>query len=331
MNRASQQMQTTLRDPDGALHYIIAGENEHPNRLDLCSRTITVTPGPPGQGGFGQPSAPAAGGMTFGMASKPGAGGTSPFGQPSQLQPANPPFGRPSQPTQQPNTFGQPSQLAGNRFGVGSAAPVQNAFGHPQSTGFGQPQSGVSGFGQPQNNPSGFGRPAFGQLSQPARSGQLPQATRNSSSSSMISPFSTTEQSTTSSSGFPRTSTESTMGAGSSSPWDEGFDPEFDGIILDTGSYSTRDPSTNKLLTWKGKSVEYADDEPCFRRDDDGKLEKIWFPDGPPPPNPDTELPIEMYDERTREAYLYLKRHGVFKDGWIPTLPPRREWVRWDL
>ncbi|KAI9820815.1 MAG: hypothetical protein M1826_000840 [Phylliscum demangeonii] len=102
------------------------------------------------------------------------------------------------------------------------------------------------------------------------------------------------------------------------------------GASMDPRTFSTRDAS-NRLLTWKSKPVTYVDDEPCYTRDDDGTYERIWFPAGPPPVDESCELPLEMYDEKTKAAYLYVRDHGEFKDGWIPPLPPRREWCRFDL
>lgn len=100
----------------------------------------------------------------------------------------------------------------------------------------------------------------------------------------------------------------------------------------DPRSYSTRDPASNKLLTWKSKPVQYLDDgAPYFRRDDDDRWERIWFPDGPPAYTQFTELPAEMYDAETEAAYRYLGEHGVWKDGEMPELPPKREWCSWDF
>ncbi|KAI9820846.1 MAG: hypothetical protein M1832_003479 [Thelocarpon impressellum] len=98
----------------------------------------------------------------------------------------------------------------------------------------------------------------------------------------------------------------------------------------DPGSYSTHDAS-GKLVAWKAKPVQIIDGVTCFQRADDGKWEKIWFPDGPPAYNACTEAAPELYDDKTRDAYLFAQEHGVFKDGWMPELPPLREWCRWDF
>ena len=77
--------------------------------------------------------------------------------------------------------------------------------------------------------------------------------------------------------------------------------------------------------------MSYIDRVPCYKRVDDSTWERIWFPDGPPAHNKGTELPIEEYDEATKDAYLYMRDNSVFKDGLMPMLPPRREWSKWDL
>lgn len=345
-------MRNALRDPDGAINYVIEAGKKHPNRRDLCASKGQATSGATNWG----PS-PALAGTSFGVPSQLGGGATASFGRPSQLQTANTTFGQPAQAGQQFSAFGQPSQLAGRPFGGGLAAPSQNAsgpFGQPaqrQGTPFAQQQSGALGLVQAQNNTAGFGQPpiphgtsfvqpsqpapfptagGFGRPSQPApnqpvntnlQENRAPTVAMGSSSGNIGQPIS--------SSGHPNTNAaETSMVVANSSPSmsnPDGAPPR------DVRSYSTRDPSTNKLLTWKGKPVEYIEDEPCFRRDDDGKWERIWFPDGPPHPNPDAELPIEAYDAKTIEAYLYFGKYGVWKDGWMPNLPPRSEWLQWDI
>ena len=147
VNSAEQQMQTALSDVDGAVKYMINGENEHPNRLDVC-KARGVTPAEPPMSipnqqttsTFGQPSAPSAFGRPsvtpFGQPSAP----TSTFGQPSAPT-SN--FGQPSVPT---STFGQPSQPS--TFGQASTLGPTTSFGQPSST-FGKPSIPAPTFGQP--------------------------------------------------------------------------------------------------------------------------------------------------------------------------------------
>ncbi|KAL2045721.1 hypothetical protein N7G274_002152 [Stereocaulon virgatum] len=165
VRNAEQQIQTALSDVDGAIKYIINGENEHPNRKDICeSRGFPpVQPQPRGSNqqpasisghpsnpapAFGQPSAPSTfsrpSAPTFGQPSAP----VSTFGQPSTLT-----FG-------QPSAFGRPSALGGPTANFGQPS---SAFGKPlvPKPGFGQPFA-PSPFGAPaqQRNPSLFGAPA---------------------------------------------------------------------------------------------------------------------------------------------------------------------------
>ena len=141
VNNAEQQIQTALNDLDGAVKYIINGEDEHPNRLDICkakgatptqphasapSQQIQSTFGQPSRSApdFGQPSASSAFGgpsaNSFGQSFAP----TSTFGQPSATTST---FGKPSAPT-----FGQPSQPSA--FGQASTlGPSTTSFGQPSS------------------------------------------------------------------------------------------------------------------------------------------------------------------------------------------------------
>ena len=173
-------MQTALNDLDGAVKYIINGEDEHPNRLDICktkgavpNQTQTLTSNQQTTSTFGQPSTPA-----FGQAA------TSTFGRPSMTsfgQPSVPTstFGQPSAPVstfgqQSVPTFSQPSQPSA--FGQTSTLGAPTSFGQPSST-FGKPSILGPTFGQP-SAPGPFGAPqqqqpnVFGNAS---GSGTLPQ------------------------------------------------------------------------------------------------------------------------------------------------------------
>lgn len=170
-NTAEQQIQTTLGNLDAAVEFVLAAENNHPNRLDICKQN-TIPGGTTGvfavKTGFGDnplSSNSSANQNPFSttqanpFAAAGGSGGGGPtFGQPSTLGQKPNPFGAPAAPQ-----FGQPSQM-------GAAAPV---FGQPSQMGaaaptFGQPsQMGASApaFGQPSQ--MGASAPAFGQPSVP--------------------------------------------------------------------------------------------------------------------------------------------------------------------
>ncbi|KAJ9145366.1 Nucleoporin AMO1 [Pleurostoma richardsiae] len=168
-SNAEQQIQTALSNVDGAMQFVLAAENKHPNRIDICKNN-TRPGGTNGEFAVGR--------RTNAFASP----------QPSMGQPSNPFQSTPSQPATG-GGFGQPSSLGQrpNPFSGGSGGTA--AFGQPSqpggSTAFGQPSQpgagtafgqssqlgGGGGFGQPSalgQRPNPFGTPAFGQPSQPA-------------------------------------------------------------------------------------------------------------------------------------------------------------------
>ncbi|KAH8166836.1 hypothetical protein CIB48_g1409 [Xylaria polymorpha] len=159
-NQAEQQIQTTLGNLDGAVQFILAAANHHPNRIDICKQntieggttgifavrtgfadnpltsnsgtnqnpfSTTTQPNPFGSGGGGS-GATSAFGQPSALGQKPhpfGAAPSSQFGQPSQMGAAAPAFGQPSQMGASAPAFGQPSQM-------GAAGP---AFGQPSTMG----------------------------------------------------------------------------------------------------------------------------------------------------------------------------------------------------
>ncbi|MCJ1231514.1 hypothetical protein MMC12_008191 [Toensbergia leucococca] len=377
VSNAEQQMQTALRDIDGAIDYVIDGENEHPNRIDVCnakgapptnvetSNDNPRTRAPAGQSttfvqpstsfvqppapisSFGQPSAPI-------LPANPFSQQPSTFGQPSSFGRPATTFGQPTplfgQPSTSAPTFGQPSAppAPGQASIFGRTQSVSSAYG-TTSTSVANPQTSAASalsknpFGQPSisaptntfSQPTAplptaaFGKPslaplnAFGQPSIPSTTtsfGQPSSAPSNpfnqTAASSNSNPFS---QTSAPSNPFGQPSGPSTATV-SSNPTDT---QRSNNPRAQQGSESAR------ITTWKGKPVTYVDDEPCFKRDD-GQWEKIWFPHGPPVfDKPD--YPDSMYDEKTKEDYMYMREHGAFKDGIIPLLPPKREWCRWDF
>jgi nucleoporin NUP42 len=285
------------------------------------------------------------------------------FGQPSAHDSA---FGQPSSLVQQPSTFGQESGF-GQQSQLGRPS---TSFGQPTST-FGQPSSSTPAFGQPaapsvfgqsQQQPSAFDVPSalgtnqqnsafsqpanpfgapsalpqqgvFGQPSLPAAPNPFAQAP--AAPSSWGQPTSTSAPPPGSSFGQPATVQPSPF---RQAPTSQSADPTTNTTFGNPNSTSASSGSQNhaqqnaqgKLVAWKGKPVTYVNDEPCFKRND-GALEKVWFPDGPPPFKKDPGLPDEAYDEATTETYMYMKEHGAFKGGIMPELPPKREWVHWDF
>ncbi|CAL3971676.1 unnamed protein product [Diplocarpon coronariae] len=178
---SEQQIQAALNDIDGAINFVIASENVHPNRIDIVRESQAAGPGsqsnplgsqsslqpasssapnpfgianaqPPAGSAFGAPSAPAFGrptslggcfGRQPGLDQKSSAftGGNSAFGAPTQLG-----FG---------GVFGQSAALGQkpNPFG---AASFSNFAGTPNP--FGQQKPDIIAFGQPSTS-SPFGAP----------------------------------------------------------------------------------------------------------------------------------------------------------------------------
>lgn len=81
---------------------------------------------------------------------------------------------------------------------------------------------------------------------------------------------------------------------------------------------------------FKGKPVLYQNNLPGVRALDGG-WKRVWFPDGPPNYNKDTELPDEAYDEKSKLQWHAFTQKGQFEGGLMPELPPKREFCLWDI
>ncbi|KAL3426149.1 hypothetical protein PVAG01_02940 [Phlyctema vagabunda] len=204
VRNAEQQTQVALNNVDGAIDFIVKGENEHPNRLDVI---IQSQEGPLGNNAtaspFVQPNTTST--NAFGVSPQPS---TNPFGAPAQpamsefnntaagafgqsgaIGQKSTPFGNP-QPAfgatsqlggggafgqtsalgQKPNPFGPPSGLSapGTTSGFSAFSGATNAFGQPTlpttSNAFNQPPPPTT------SNPFGGSSQAasvFGQNAQP--------------------------------------------------------------------------------------------------------------------------------------------------------------------
>jgi nucleoporin NUP42 len=339
-SQALQQINNILRDLPGALRYIEAGENQHPNRHDICkmftgcnaAAAVAAAPAFPPPLSSSQPAAQplltGGGGQTPFAANRP-----SPFQQP---QPGGLNFGNNNNNNNSP---GFP--------GAGAAAPAApaNPFSQPaqpaQANPFAAARKPVTGGAAAAG---AFTNPFAPAAPQPAANpfaGAAPQPSATTTTAASPSPFSSTTTTSTTNNNFA-------VNAGNPAPFpssaapassfafptssSSSSDPSAPFVHPDVRTYVTRDARTQQLLSWKGRPVQYMPDgTPCYARRDGG-WQRIHFPDGPPPPDPAaTELPAEMYDERTKQAYLHLREHGTFKDGWMPLLPPRREWCRFDI
>lgn len=314
---------------------------------------------------FGPPSAPA-----FGAPSQAG-GGTSSFGQSSALGQKTNPFGAPSGSGGsfgQPSSFGAPSQPPSNPFGVPSQAPSAfgapsqlgakpNPFGQPSSTPFGAPSAPANPFGGGQQqsttgpaNP--FGRPSasttpFGAPSAPSQASPFGASSSTAASNpfgqpsqppvtnpfgappAVANPFGAPSSAPSNPFGAPSTKPPSTT-----SPFKQVNGTSSGGYIPSTGgdvsTYTSKDMS-GRLTTFKGRRVEYKENEPGYIGSD-GSWCRIFFPDGPPTHTTQTTTdPSDQYDSATEAAYKRLLETGEFPEGGIPLLPPKKEWLRWDF
>lgn len=378
LNEAELQNATALKDVDGAIKYVLDGENRHPNRHDVCKARGAD---PTKLQGLSGPTTSFS--QTSPFVSQPqalsafGRAPTSAFSQPPPLGQPNPSFGQPtsltqlsafSRPTSQPNaTFGQPSN-PGSAFGRSQFSPAPstavtnqptNSFQSAKPQPFGQPPPSAprNPFGQPatQAVPNPFGQPvpqaqnAFSRDSAPQFP---PQPTNSFGPHPNPSPYTFAQQTPpqpTSVFGNPSAppsafsqQSNSAPAASSSRPSNPAppnvfAQPNASTVPMatpfnapsQTPSNARRD-TNGKLLSWKGQPVSYMGELPCYKNPK-GSWERIWFPDGPPDFLKAESLPDVQYDEGTIQNYLQLRQTGRFKENIIPALPPKREWLSWDL
>lgn len=90
---------------------------------------------------------------------------------------------------------------------------------------------------------------------------------------------------------------------------------------------------------FKGKAVAYrhlkSDDkekETPVIANFDGSVAKIWFPDGAPPYNRDTEAEdAAAYTPPVMQQWKVFVETGKFAGGMVPEVPPKREFCAWDF
>ncbi|KAF2835831.1 hypothetical protein M501DRAFT_997503 [Patellaria atrata CBS 101060] len=364
--QSRRQIDAALNDLHGAIDYIVTGKDIHPNRWDV----VNMKDIPPGQASgnqvFGQP--PVHQGAASNQAAssgQPGAVGPGAFfGQPtgrvqnttfSQAAPStnNSAFGQPSSMGQdatmgQPKfglpstaqratvaqpTFGKPSASRGIIFGQTSNTGQSAFTNQTQGQGgiFGQASAQTSAFGQPDTQQSLFAQnqnqnqqtssafQSFPQPLQPVASNAFAQKSQAFSGQQGLPAGPSLAQNAFSqhlngSSGAAQANGTGSLAVASSD---------------DPRTYSTRD-NQNRLLTWKGRPVKYEDGKAFYRREDN-ELERIFFPEGPPPQNPYTEELPDAYTDKVEVAYEYLINNDSFQDGVMPDVAPKREWLRFDI
>ncbi|KAJ5930309.1 hypothetical protein N7466_005802 [Penicillium verhagenii] len=288
-----------------------------------------------GQSGFGQPTAPAA---PFGGAPA----SASPFGVVNQnanpspfaaaRQNPNPsPFGAVNQ-NPNPSPFGAVKQNPNpSPFGVVNQNANPSPFGQPAAqqpaapSPFGQPSGTAGTFGQPSQNPSPFGQPQqantqnpFGQPAATASPFGAPQAT--------AAPFGQPAA--------PQGLPVASLDAGPPA-YMQADDPKTLNPLPRLQGETRRDPVSNKLTMWKGQPVQYVNNGyPCYQHPQDPKtLARINFPDGPPDAATlrDSQGKDDEYTPEVVEMYQFFLINGYFKDGIVPAVPPKREWISFDF
>ncbi|OQE37392.1 hypothetical protein PENCOP_c010G03284 [Penicillium coprophilum] len=299
---------------------------------------------------FGQPALSQSGGNSnpFGKPIAPG--GAAPFGAPSvaspftqvaQNQPGPLPFGQNagqsapspfSQPAVNPSPFTQPSAGAAP-FGQPSAPAGAAPFGQPSAP------AGAAPFGQP-SAPAGAA--PFGQPSAPA-------STTPFGAPSTASPFTQVSQNQPAASGFGQSAVQ---------PAPSAFgQPAVQGVPVQNANAGPRayikidnpqdlnplpqlegetrhNPATKQLVMWKGRPVKYINEHPCYLHPQDNKtFVRIHFPNGPPDPASlkDAHGKPDDYTPEIVEAYQFFLQNGYFKDGNIPAVPPKQEWLSFDF
>ncbi|KAJ5572905.1 hypothetical protein N7450_009889 [Penicillium hetheringtonii] len=266
-----------------------------------------------GQTAFGQPSAPAAA-APFGAPSA-----ASPFTQVGQNQSAGG-FGQPSgQQSQAAAPFGQPSQPQASPFSQTSAAAPAAPFGQPS-------QPNPSPFGQQQQpqQPSPFG------LAAPSANTNPFGAAGAASNQPNASPFGQAAAPQ----GVPVTQTNT--GPRPSIKID---DPSMLNPFPQLQGETRRDPTTKALTMWKGRPVRQVKIEdgtlrPAYVHPQDNKtLVRIMFPDGSPDDASlkDALSTPEQFTPEIEQMYKFFFENGYFKDGVIPTIPPKKDAVSFDF
>ncbi|KAL4942463.1 hypothetical protein BDV06DRAFT_192048 [Aspergillus oleicola] len=306
-----------------------------------------------GQPAFGQPSQPSAFGQPSALGQTAGSGfgqpsalgGSSGFGKPAFGQPSQPSFGQPSLGQ---TAFGQPSALGASPFGQtsGTASPFSQipapSTGTSQPSGFSQGTSGfgqqsstatTSGFGTPAQQPNPFSQPSTTSFGQPAQ--QAPNPFGAPAQQQVSTPFG--QQQSGGAGATTTTDTSTTVGIGPPPVLKVENDlmpiPPLNGQSEYNGP-PIPNTKLRQLTRWKGQPVQYINDAPCYLHPQDGKTwVRIFFPHGPPLKSSvqDAQAEPEKYTPEVAAQYEFFVQNGSFKDGLIPSVPPKTEWVSFDF
>lgn len=295
--------------------------------------------------------------LPFGQSSSNAA--ASPFGQASSNNTGASPFSQASAPTGG-STFGQPS-APGNTtaFGQTSTPASNTAFGKPSA--FGAAASTTPAFGS--STPFGAQAPsntsAFGQPSQPAGKQASPfgQPTQQQPTFGNASPFGSTNGTTStfaqpafgsSSKPFGAATNTTAFGKPSAQPAQQPtFGSQQPAQPQPTAPFSSNAPGT-RLTHFRNQPVTYArlgqkdgkpdpdgKEQPYYTNPATQKPERIWMASGAAPgANADVEALPQTYEAlgaALEQLYAFVRARGVFEAGVVPEVPPKREWVGWEL
>lgn len=275
---------------------------------------------------FGQTSAPSA--SPFGAAAS-----SSPFSQINQ--PSNPsPFSNPSATQQNPSPFGQAQQPSNpSPFGqpstIGNPSPFAQAQQPATASPFGQP-SAPSGFGQAAQNSSPFGQMQQPQQNQPAQPSPFGQQQASSNPFGSQPAASAPFGQPAAPQGVP---VPSNQDAGPPAIMDMDGASDLNPLPRLEGE-TRRDPVSNRLSMWKGRPVQYVNNQPCYLHPQDNKTwTRINFPNGPPDAASlrDSQAKESDYTPEVAAQYEHFLQHGRFENGVIPTVPPKKDWISFNF
>ncbi|KAI1407989.1 hypothetical protein F5Y13DRAFT_115825 [Hypoxylon sp. FL1857] len=307
---------------------------------------------------FGQPSQMGAGAPAFGQPSSLGqkpnpfgssaSSGPTGFGQAQAQAPAPAPqsaFGQPSALGQRPNPFGaSTTSSAPNPFSAAAATSAPSPFSQPAATNpFSQatttpstdqqmdtlaPKPAASNpFAQPSTSPFGGPNNAFG-AQQPSGFG-----------AAASSPFARAQ---------PQPQQQSQLQAPPApATKNNPYGPNSTKQHPPPETYIKKAPN-GMIVSFNGQPVfykwkvndKYQDSMPQDAtpreppvpgvRNADGSWRKIFFPDGPPGYNKDTEPDPSLYNATIKAAYANMTATGRF-EGDMPEVPPMREDCVWNF
>jgi nucleoporin NUP42 len=298
-----------------------------------------------GQPSFGQPSQsmpafgqPSQSNPGFGQSSQPSTG----FGQPAQSSP----FGQPSQ----PYPFSQPTTTS-SPFGQTTTTTASDSASAPA---FGKPLTATPTFGQPPSQPSNpFGARRENKLADFGNPMSPPMFTPGSTSTANPNPAAVSNSTSGPGLGgtqIPRKSSVPEVPAlppnvnPSAAPHpltNKAPRPLHYTQTIPATAPTIADPVTGRLKTYRGRPVRYVNDSPCYERPDGKGWERIWFPqDGQTPDvaylgregkSADLMADQERYTDEVTQEFAFLFEMGKFKDGKMPSVPPKREWCLYDF